>query len=244
VAAAPAVPGRRERTFVGVILLVRHGQASFGSADYDVLSPLGERQARCLGAALAARGIRPAAVVSGSLRRQRASAAALVEQAGWPMEVSVDAAWDEFEFSGLVEGTPAGRGTRDRRAFQDALEAGMRRWAGTAGSPLARMGSSLGDGSFPLGDESFPAFAGRAESALRAAAARQPPGVTTLITTSGGVIAWLAASLLGAGVEQWIRLNRVCVNTGVTTLVAGRRGISLVAFNDHSHLSPPEITYR
>jgi broad specificity phosphatase PhoE len=219
---------------VGVILLVRHGQASFGAADYDVLSPMGERQARCLGAALAARGIRPASVVSGALRRQLASAAVLVEQAGWPPEVSVDPAWDEFEFSGLAEGTPGGD-QRDRGAFQDALEAGMRRW--TAPGP----GSSGGS---PSAGESFAAFAARAELALQAVAARQPRGATTLVTTSGGVIAWVAASLLGAGVEQWIRLNRVCVNTGVTTIVTGRRGISLIAFNDHSHLSPREITYR
>ncbi len=219
---------------MGVILLVRHGQASFGSADYDVLSRAGERQARCLGAALAARGVRPASVVSGAMRRQRMSAAALVEQAGWPLEVFVDPAWDEFELSGLVAGTPGGA-PRDRGAFQDALEVGMRRWAGADGSPPA--------GEPPVG-ETFAAFAARAESALRTAAARQPRGATTLVTTSGGVIGWIAASLLGAGVEQWIRLNRVCVNTGITTLVTGRRGISLVAFNDHSHLSPPEVTYR
>jgi broad specificity phosphatase PhoE len=215
--------------------LVRHGQASFGSADYDVLSGAGERQARSLGDALAARGIRPAAVVSGSLRRQRDTAAVLAKQAGWALEASVDAGWDEFELSGLVAATPAGQEARDRGAYQDALEEGMRRWAGpgpgsTGGSPVA--------------GESFAAFAARAESALRMAAAGQPRGATTLVVTSGGVIGWIAASLLGAGVEQWIRLNRVCVNTGVTTLVTGRRGTSLIAFNDHSHLSAPEITYR
>jgi len=215
---------------MGVILLVRHGQASFGSADYDVLSAAGERQARCLGDALAARGIRPASVVSGSLRRQRDTAAVLAKQAGWALEASVDAGWDEFELSGLVAAEPAGQEPRDRGAFQDALEEGMRRWAGTDGSPVA--------------GESFADFAARAESALRTAAAGQPRGATTLVVTSGGVIGWLAASLLGAGVEQWIRLNRVCVNTGVTTLVTGRRGTSLIAFNDHSHLSPAEITYR
>ena len=214
---------------MGVILLVRHGQASFGGADYDVLSPSGERQARRLGAALAARGIRPASVISGSMRRQRASAAALAGEAGWSLAVSVDAAWDEFELSGLVPPTSAGQ-PRDREAFQDALEAGMHRWAGTIGAPLT--------------GESFAAFAARAESALRATAERQSRGTTTLVVTSAGVIGWLAASLLGAGVEQWIRLNRVCVNTGVTTLIAGRRGISLVAFNDHGHLGPQEITYR
>lgn len=222
---------------MGVILLVRHGQASFGGADYDVLSPAGERQARCLGAALAARDVTPASVVSGSLRRQRASAVALVEQAGWSLEVSVDPAWDEFDLSGLAAGTPAGQETRDRGAFQDALEVGMRRWAGADGSSLAADGP-------PQAGETFAAFAARAESALRTVATLQPKGATTLVTTSGGVIAWIAASLLGAGAEQWVRLNRVCVNTGVTTLVTGRRGISLVAFNDHSHLSPPDITYR
>jgi broad specificity phosphatase PhoE len=215
---------------VGAILLVRHGQASFGAADYDLLSPSGEHQARRLGAALAARGVRPDAVISGSLQRQRASADALTGAAGWPVEVSVDASWDEFELSGLVPAMSEGQQPRDREAFQDALEAGMHRWAGATGAP--RTGMSFAD------------FSARAESGLRTAAERQPRGATTLVVTSAGVIGWLAASLLGAGVEQWVRLNRVCVNTGVSTLISGRRGISLVAFNDHSHLTPQEITYR
>jgi broad specificity phosphatase PhoE len=48
---------------VGQVLLVRHGQASWGAADYDVLSPLGERQAVATGTFLA--GVRPDAVVHG-----------------------------------------------------------------------------------------------------------------------------------------------------------------------------------
>ena len=46
------------------VLLVRHGQASWGSDDYDVLSDLGERQSRMLGEALAARGVVPDLVVA------------------------------------------------------------------------------------------------------------------------------------------------------------------------------------
>ena len=219
---------------MGVILLVRHGQASFGSADYDVLSPLGERQVRCLGAAFAKRGVQPASVVSGSMRRQRDSAVVLAEQAGWNLEPSVDAGWNEFEHRGLAPDTGAGHEPRGRGAYQDTLEAGMRRWAGTSGAPPTS--ENVG--------ESFADFTARTEAALRAVAAAQPRGTTTVVATSGGVIGWIAATLLGAGVEQWIRLNRVCVNTGVTTLVTGRQGISLVSFNDHSHLSPPEISYR
>ena len=227
---------------MGVILLVRHGQASFGSVDYDVLSPLGERQVRCLGAALAKRGVQPVSVVSGSMRRQRDSAVLLAAQAGWNMEPSVDAGWNEFDHRGLAAHPGGGHAPKDRGAYQDALEAGMRRWAGTAGVP------SIGTAGAPPASEnaggSFADFTARTESALRAVAAAQPRGTTTLVATSGGVIAWIAAALLGAGTEQWIRLNRVCVNTGVTTLVTGRQGMSLVSFNDHSHLSPPEISYR
>ena len=42
---------------MGVVLLVRHGQASFGAADYDVLSDNGSQQSRLLGRSLAAHGL-------------------------------------------------------------------------------------------------------------------------------------------------------------------------------------------
>jgi hypothetical protein len=44
----------------------------------------------------------------------------------------------------------------------------------------------------------------------------------------------------------WRRLNPVCVNSGVTRLVTGRRGTTLVAFNDHAHLDgvPDALSYR
>jgi broad specificity phosphatase PhoE len=35
---------------MGQVLLIRHGQASFGADDYDVLSDLGWTQGRALGA--------------------------------------------------------------------------------------------------------------------------------------------------------------------------------------------------
>jgi len=53
------------------LFLVRHGQASFGAHDYDLLSETGQRQSRLLGEYLADRGVRPVRVMTGSLRRQR-----------------------------------------------------------------------------------------------------------------------------------------------------------------------------
>jgi broad specificity phosphatase PhoE len=59
---------------MGVVLLVRHGQASFGTDDYDVLSETGWEQARLLGAWLAGRGVTPDVVVRGGMRRHRETA--------------------------------------------------------------------------------------------------------------------------------------------------------------------------
>ena len=54
---------------MGTLYLVRHGQASFGEADYDRLSELGHKQSRRLGEYFAAKGITFDAVVTGTLRR-------------------------------------------------------------------------------------------------------------------------------------------------------------------------------
>jgi broad specificity phosphatase PhoE len=53
---------------VGTLFLIRHGQASYGEADYDRLSERGREQARALGAWLA--GSKLDAVYTGPLRRQ------------------------------------------------------------------------------------------------------------------------------------------------------------------------------
>ena len=54
---------------MGTLYLVRHGQASFGAADYDRLSALGHRQAVRLGEHWKERGMRFDAVITGTLRR-------------------------------------------------------------------------------------------------------------------------------------------------------------------------------
>src|SRR4029450_1607156 len=56
---------------MAVAYLVRHGQASFGAADYDVLSEAGRAQSAVLGAELARRGVVPDRVVTGSSARAR-----------------------------------------------------------------------------------------------------------------------------------------------------------------------------
>jgi broad specificity phosphatase PhoE len=215
------------------ILLVRHGQASWDGDDYDVLSERGHRQGVLLGAALAARGIRPDAVVSGGMRRHRETVENLVSAAGLAaVGVEVDPGWDEYDHVSMLAQVPTSfAGDKPTAAeFQAWMEQATARWTSGANAEDYH--------------EPFATFTARVDAALRrtAEAARG----TTVVVTSGGPISWATTSLLGGGATLWGRLNVVCVNTGVTKLVAGRRGVTLVSFNEHTHLEgePEMLTYR
>jgi hypothetical protein len=60
-------------------------------------------------------------------------------------------------------------------------------------------------------------------------------------------VSWVAATLADGGVPAWSRLSKVVVNSSVTKVLDGRRGTSLISFNDHSHLEaagPDLLSYR
>ena len=219
------------------ILLVRHGQASFGAADYDVLSPTGHEQSRVLGAALAARGVTPDVVVVGEMRRHAETAAGVLAGAGWTADQVVDAGWNEFDHEqvlGVHESPTAREGESEKAAFQRWFEEATRRW--TSGEHEDAY------------DESFATFTARVDASMARVAASLPSRGTAVVLTSGGAIAWIVASLLAddvpARTDLWLRLNPVSINTGTSTIVRGARGTTLVAFNAHDHLSPELLTYR
>jgi broad specificity phosphatase PhoE len=222
---------------VSRILLVRHGQASFGAADYDNLSETGHAQSRVLGAALAARGVTADVVVAGEMRRHAQTAAGVLEGAAWRAEVEVDAGWNEFDHLQVLavhDRPTTPEGESERAAFQRWFEEATLRWT-----------SGHHDEAY---DESFGAFTTRVEAAMARLVAALPRSGTAVVLTSGGPVAWLAAALLAddaaARTGLWLRLNPVSVNTGTSTVVRGSRGTTLVAFNAHDHLSPDLITYR
>ena len=219
---------------MSLVLLVRHGQASWGQADYDRLSEVGVRQSKTLGADLASRGVEPTLVVRGSMRRHRETAEAVVAGAGWSVDVGEDAGWDEFDHLSTLDGSlPFGHveGESDAervRRFNAAID----RWA-----------SGRHDGEYA---ETFPAFRARVEAAAARVVEGLGPRETAVVLTSGGPVGWTAARLIGGGVTVWPALSRVMVNTSVTKMLVGSSGTSLVTFNDHSHLdaTPDLITYR
>jgi broad specificity phosphatase PhoE len=208
---------------VGQVLLVRHGQASWGAADYDVLSPLGERQATATGAFLA--GVRPDAVVHGLMQRQRRTAELMADAAGWTLAPSVDGRWDEMDHLAVLDAQPRDfDGEPDAHQFQAWFEKATGRWL-----------SGAHDGEYA---ESWPEFHDRVLAGLDALG-----DGTTVVVTSGGPISVVVAHLLESP-AAYRRIAPVVVNASVTKVVVGRRGHTLVSFNEHGHLPGDLLTYR
>lgn len=225
------------------LLLIRHGQASFGGPDYDALSERGHEQSRILGRALAARGFVADLIVRGQLRRHDETAAGLLEGLGTVPPTEVDAGWDEFDFQHVIEvhrpeyRDPAlakadlARAENPRRAFQQVFEQATQRWD-----------SGEHDRDYR---ESFPAFTTRVNQAL-ARAADNVNADRVLVVSSGGPIGLVVSRLLAGNASLWARLNKVTVNTSVTKVLNGSSGLTLSVFNSHEHLEhdPALITYR
>ena len=221
---------------MSVVLLVRHGQASWGTDDYDRLSETGHQQAGVLGAALAARRVVPDLVVRGSMLRHRQTADGATAAAGWDAPVVEDDGWDEFDHEQMLAMHPSAYGEGEeltRAQFQQWFEQATQRWTG------GRYDHEY--------DESFTDFGARVDAAFRRTLDRLGPKGTAVVFTSGGPVSWVAASLLEGGARIWTQLNPVTVNASVTKVVVGRRGSTLVSFNDHAHLESADagmITYR
>jgi broad specificity phosphatase PhoE len=230
---APAVP---------TILLVRHGQASFGADDYDVLSETGWRQAEVLAAEHARRGLVFDLVVSGDLRRQRGTAEVLARAAGTAVEI--DPGFNEYDADDILthhartdvrlEGSPGTAGAAvSSRDFQQVLDGALIDWIEAADGGGAR--------------EPWPVFDARVRGAMGRLLARLSKGETALVCSSAGVIGGVCAALMGMAPTAMVAFNRVAVNTGVARVVSGRQGVTLVSFNEHGHLDglePSLRTYR
>ncbi|MCW2755229.1 MAG: Phosphoglycerate mutase [Marmoricola sp.] len=218
---------------MGQILLVRHGQASFGSENYDALSSLGFDQSRLLGLGLASRRIEATQVVHGTMRRHRETAETCAASAGWDVAPVVDEGWDEFDFLSVLAVHPHEFGPEPTKAeFQQLFEEATAAWIGGEDRPYA---------------ETFAGFCARVDAALERTAALAADG-DVAVFTSGGPIAWAVAGVLvdGGSASLWTRLNRMAVNSALTRLISGSRGLNLLSYNEQSHLDgvPGALSYR
>lgn len=205
---------------MGEIILVRHGQASFGADDYDKLSDLGHQQAAWLGDYFRTHGIGFDRIFRGALRRQRETAEGIVAamKAGHPQE---DPRFDEFHYHELQDeytrltGTdaPADRGTFLRLFPQIFTE-----W---------EEGRLNGSG------ETYAAFRARVDAAVDAALI---PEGRTLIVTSGGVIGATLRRVLNLDAVAAANLTLNIHNASMHRIRHEFGGFRLCLFNASPHL--------
>lgn len=216
------------------IYLIRHGQASFGAANYDALSDHGRQQARWLGEHFAELGVRPARVITGTLSRQIDTAdeicAGMGAAAGeWPAR-DEHPGLDEYDADLMAANWWGDRprpGHDDRKGHFRGLMQALAAWQRDEIE----------------GDETWASFEARTRAALEDAA-RQADG-PVFVSTSGGVIGEILRKVLGAPEPTWIKVHMQVRNGGYSRLIAGRSGISMASFNQTPHLDarPGAVTY-
>lgn len=239
---------------MSTLSLVRHGQASFFSDNYDQLSPLGERQARLLGEYWARRGVRFDEVYTGPRFRQIETAALAGEalvRAGlpWP-EAQMLPELDEHQVDRLIkvampeiiERHPnigklhqaylTAETPRDKhRTFQLMFESMVMLWVeGVIEAP---------------GVERWQAFSQRVRDGLRKIVDRPERGRNVAAFTSVGAITVSLQASLDCSDRTAFDLGWRVRNASVSDFVFSRERLTVDCFNSLAHLDEPELwTYR
>lgn len=218
------------------ITLIRHGQASFGAADYDQLTELGYAQSRHLGEILREREEKVDAVFMGAMLRHRQTAENCLETAGLSgLPIQVLPGFNEFNHEQVIEryeprfrdrawlSAEMAKHERPGEVFAQFFHAAVRRWIDGAH-----------DDEY---DESWKQFQTRVRAALDQALTELGPRGHALVFTSGGCISNVAQSLLGLEDMSTFRLNLSLANAGFSRVTQGAQHRSLVSLNEHSHFS-------
>lgn len=215
---------------MGSLYLVRHGQASFGAADYDQLSAKGHEQCRHLGAYWRERGQRFDAVFTGTLRRHAQSLAGIVEGYGEDLPAVALPGLNEYDSEAVVRAVHPGplappidpeTVKQHFRLLRQGLLAWMRAETSPAGMPT---------------HADF--AAGIADALARVLALGV--GKQVLIVSSGGPIATGVAQVLDCPPETFVELNLRIRNSAVTEFAFNPRRHHLVTFNALPHLDTAE----
>jgi len=221
---------------VSILYLVRHGQAAFGSDDYDRLTPLGVEQCRALARHWVSLERPPPKVYAGAMRRHRESAQAFHDElarTGRAAEgITTLAGIEEYDHEALLDrhaaacpGAPAFVDCwRDRKVLQRTLEQALDAWTGpgVAGYP------------------EFAEFRARCAAALAGLMRSVGRGQAAMLFGSAGSLGAALQPVLGLGDRELMRLTLNFYNTGVTTLLFNATAAAIESINAVAHLERPD----
>jgi len=231
---------------MGAIYLVRHGQASFGAANYDQLSPLGMEQTHLLGQWQQQSALPLTHVVMGPAQRHRQSAEQFQQGSGSQLEPLLIQGLNEFDHEQVffrhrpdLEDRAQfmaymSQSGHPRRAYQELFSAAVERWL-----------SGQYDHDYA---ETWPAFRERCWQGLQQLVQQCGSSQDIWVFTSGGPITAICQQLLAIPDQTIFNLNWALLNAGVTKLLYSGNRISLSYLNNCAHLEqhrrPELLTYR
>lgn len=225
--------------------LIRHGQASFGAANYDQLSALGYQQGTRLGEAFAERGESPTRVFIGGMLRHKQTAEACLQGAGIQAELVVHAGFTEFNHEQVLERFEPR--FADRAEFAKLLASFDNPHQGFASlfrAALMRWVDGHHNSDY---DESWRDFQARCNAAVSDTFDYLGDGESAWVFTSGGCISVVAQALLELSDATALKVNWTLANGGLTQLSQGRLARQLISLNEHGHYAGRHralLTYR
>ncbi len=221
---------------MGTLYLVRHGQASFGADDYDVLSELGMRQAVRLGEYFKTKGIVFDAALTGSLQRQISTFAGICTGMNTGTEALQWPGLNEYDSEAVIAAIHPHKLEKPTspemyRSHFRLLRDGLRQWMDGVVSPK--------------GMPAYQDFVAGVTGALDHVRTTHTGNV--LLVSSGGPIATAVGHVLGTSPETTIELNLRIRNASVTEFAFTPKRHMLVTYNTLPHLDAPEhaawVTY-
>lgn len=221
---------------MGTLYLVRHGQASFGADDYDVLSDMGYRQSVRLGEYFKYKGLTFDAALTGTLHRQIRTFAGICEGMGTGLKATPRSGLNEYDAHAVIGAIHPHKLEKPTspemvRSHFRLLKDGLAQWMAGVVSPR--------------GMPSYTEFVAGITGVLDHVRTSYTGNV--LLVSSGGPIATAVGHVLGTSPEATIELNLRIRNCSVTEFAFTPKRHMLVTYNTLPHLDAPEhadwITY-
>lgn len=218
---------------MALITLIRHGQASFGAANYDQLSTLGYVQAKHLGTLFAQQQQQFDQVWMGAMARHRQTAESCLEAANFSSNPSVHDGLNEFDHEEVLMKLDTAR-YPDKHALMQAMAA--------TDNPKKTLGKFFGDAMqrWQCGEydcdytETWQQFQTRSINSLHEIVA-QSANQHSVVFSSGGVISVIVQHLMGLSDAATFQLNWALVNCGITQIRSDGGNHSILSINEHNH---------
>lgn len=228
------------------IYFIRHGQASFGSDNYDCLSDLGISQAELLGNYFDRLNICFTAVYSGSMERQIDTAEIVTRQldCGRTPVLCITNKFDEFDAEAMIApqieemvnedpslATAAAHFKSDFESYKLLFDRAIQRMADGRSNKSNRLET----------------FISAIQKGIERVVRENSTSKRVAVFTSGGTISAVMQLALNLSLEKTVRLGWEIFNTSVSIFNYRDKNLDLKAFNSVAHLEvhqdPDLMTY-